>query len=309
MPAVVGVRGGEAHYACSAARGQRPRVAAQSLTRFLARSIAAALLSIVAWSGAIAAGEVDLAGRFPRLVGVKCGARDCGTMVISRYHHFRDGDRTPAFERNGASIRGRFRAVEGSAVEFHYLQVLTHFEGDDFRWARDPAVPLPLRYVDPPPFGTRQLESDAQGRFNDVGHEFDALPWFDENDFPAFVDQPRAFLASARRHGAVSMQFETWLVCVIASRPGPDPASVDDDRYEVAPLLGWKWGFDIAHRDDGLADSDRLADYAYTLRPFEFVTTPSDDFKAGLDAGFGRTITDRFHIELGDSARCVDRER
>lgn len=261
-------------------------------------------LSVVA-----APGDADIAGRFPRLVGVKCGERECGTMVISRYHHFRDGDRTPAYERNGAIIRGRFRPAAGSAVEFHYLQVLTYFNGDDFRWIRDPSVPLPVRYVDPPPFGTRQLESDAQGGFRDGDHEFDALPWFDENDFPIYVDQPRAFLASARRHGAVSMQFETWLVCVIASQPGPDPNAVSDDRYEVAALLGWKWGFDIAYRDIGLIGVDELQDFTYALQPFQFVTTPSEDFRAGLDAVVGDKVTDRFHIQLGDSARCVDRER
>lgn len=278
----------------------------------LAKFLAKCLISVLALGSvpALAApGDADPAARFPRLVGVKCGERECGTMVISRYHHFRDGDRTPAYERNGAIIRGRFRAVEGSAVEFHYLQVLTHFQGEDFRWTRDPSVPLPVRYVDPPPFGTRQLESDAQGAFRDVDHDFDALPWFDENDFPTYVDQPRAFLASARRYGAVSMQFETWLVCVIASEAGPDPESVSDDRYEVAALLGWKWGFDIIHRDGGQAGVDRLADYTYVLAPFQFVTTPSDDFKAGLDGAVGDKVTERFHIRFGDSARCVNRER
>lgn len=277
-----------------------------------ARALVVSLVSVLALSAlamATALGEADMSARFPRLVGVKCGERECGTMVVSRYHHFRDGDRTPAYERNGAIIRGRFRPAAGSAIEFHYLQVLTHFDGEDFRWIRDPSVPLPVRYVDPPPFGTRQLQSDARHGFHEVDSEFDALPWFDENDFPSFVDQPRAFLASARRHGAVSMQFETWLVCVIDSQPGPDPNAVSDDRYEVAALLGWKWGFDIAHHDNGRAGVDELADYSYALRPFEFVTSPSEDFESGLESAVGDKVTDRFHIRLGDSARCVDRQR
>lgn len=275
----------------------------------VAKFLAGSILSVLT-SGALAApGDADLAGRFPRLVDVNCGERSCGTMVISRYHQFRDGDATPAYERNGAVIRGRFRPVAGSSVEFHYLQVMTHFQGDDFRWVRDPSVPLPLRYVDPPPFGTRQLESDAKGAFRDVDHEFDALPWFDENDFPSFVDQPRAFLASARRHGAVSMQFETWLVCTIASEQGPDPDHVDDDRYEVGALVGWRWGFDITYQHPDAADGDRLEDYAYVLQPFRFVTTPSAEFEAGLEAVVGDTLTERFHIRLGDSARCVERSR
>jgi hypothetical protein len=278
----------------------------------LARSLAGSLVAVLVLSAPGAAatpGDGDIAWRFPRLVAVKCGERECGTMVISRYHYFRDGDPTPAYERYGAIIRGRFRPVAGSAVEFRYLQVLTHFKGDDFRWARDPSVPLPVRYVDPPPFGTRQLQSDKQGEFRDADHAFDALPWFDEEDFPTYVDQPRAFLASARRHGAVSMQFETWLVCVIASQPGPDPDSVSDDRYEVAGLLGWQWGYDIAYRDIGLVGVDQLEDYTYTLRPLQFVTTPSEDFKVGMGTVMGDKVTDGFHIRFGDSARCVDRER
>ena len=267
------------------------------------------VLTLNALGVAAAVGEADIAGRFPRLVSVQCGERECGTMVISRYHYFRDGDPTPAYERNGAIIRGRFRPAAGSAVEFRYLQVLTQFKGDDFRWIRDPSVPLPVRYVDPPAFGTRQLESNAQGEFREVDHKFDALPWFDEDDFPTYVDQPRAFLASARRHGSVSMQFETWLVCVISSQPGPDPDSVSDDRYEVAALLGWKWGFDIVHRDIDLVGVDELADYAYALQPFQFVTTPTAEFKAGLNAAVGDKVTERFHIGFGNSARCVNRER
>jgi len=251
----------------------------------------------------------DIPWRFPRLVAVKCGERECGTMVISRYHYFRDGDSTPARERNGAIIRGRFRPTAGSSVEFHYLQVLTHFISDDFRWIRDPSVPLPVRYIDPPPYGTRQLEADATGTFRVVEHEFDALPWFDEDDFPVYVDQPRAFLASARQHGEVSMRFETWLVCVIGSQPGPNPNSVSDDRYEVAALLGWKWGYDIAYRDIGLVGVDEIEDYGTALQPFAFVTEPSKDFKAALQAVVGRNVTDRFDIRLGDSARCVDREQ
>lgn len=285
-----------------------PKIA-ETMPRFdpTARSVASCLAGVLALGAieaAAAAGPVDAPGRFPRLVAVKCGERECGTMVISRYRYFRDGDPTPRFERNGAIIRGRFRPTPGTAVEFHYLQVLTHFKGDDFRWARDPSVPLPVRYVDPPPFGARQLEVDARGTFREVDHEFDALPWFDEGDFPAFVDQPRAFLASARRYGAVSMQFETWLVCVISARPGPDGQSVNDDRYEVAPLLGWRWGYDIAHRDVGVVGLDELDDYAYALQPLQFVATPSDDFRAGLETTVGNTVTDRFDIRFGDSKDC-----
>jgi hypothetical protein len=105
------------------------------------------------------------------------------------------------------------------------------------------------------------------------------------------------------------MHFETWLVCVIDSHRGPDSDTVRDDRYEVAPLLGWKWGFDIAYQDAGRVGLAVLEDFTYALMPFEFVTTPTEDFKAGLDAVFGDRVADRFHIRLGDSAGCMDRGR
>jgi hypothetical protein len=278
------------------------------IARALSSSLAGVLAACVT-SAAEPSGTAIAAERFPRVIAVKCGNKECGLMVIARYRNFRDGDPTPTHERYGASIGGRFRPLAGSAVEFHYLQVLTHFEVDAFRWIRDPSVPLPVRYVDPPPFGARQLATDAQGHFRETDHKFDALPWFDEGDFPAYVDQPRAFLATARRSGAVSMQFETWLVCVISARSGPDKNAVRDDQYEVAALVGWKWGFDVAYRDVGRVGVDELEDYTYGLQPFQFLTTPSEDFNAGLGTTWGESVTDRFDIRFGDSAQCLDRER
>ncbi|MBI1398082.1 MAG: hypothetical protein GC151_19075 [Betaproteobacteria bacterium] len=273
---------------------------ARSLSESVAGALAACVLVVPG-----APDSAVAADRFPRLVPVKCGSWYCGTMMISGYRKFRDGDATPVYERNGASIRGWFRSAIGAGVEFHYLQVLTRFEADDFRWVRDPSVPLPVRYVDPPPLGERRLEADAYGNFFEKNQPFDTLPWFDEGDFPAFVDNPRAFLASARRHGSVSMRFETWLVCVIDSRTGPDERSASDDHYEVAALVGWKWGFDIAYQDVGRIGEDELVDYTYALQPFEFVTTPTEDFRTGLGTTVGAKVTDRFDIRFGDSQRCL----
>lgn len=272
------------------------------------RSVVIAVTACVLSASGLA-GVGLAADTFPQYVQVKCGTRDCGLMVISRYQRFRDGDALPRYERNGARIRGWFRSAIGPAVEFHYLQVLTEFQADDFRWLRDPSVPLPVQYVDPPPFGARQMESNAKGEFQETDHTFDALPWFDEGDFPAFVDQPRAFLATARRYGKVSMKFETWLVCVIDAHAGADENSVSDDSYEVAGLAGWKWGYDIAHEDIGRVGEDELEDYSYSLAPFEFVATPSEKFKTGLGATVGSKVTDRFNVRFGDSERCLNRDR
>ncbi len=242
---------------------------------------------------------------FPQIRPVHCGSVPCGSMEISWYRRFQDEDATPRHERNGVNVRGRFRGFRDQPREFHYLQVLTRFEADDFRWSRDPSVPLPRSFVDPPPFGMVHPETDGAGRFRSVEHRFDALPWYDEGDFPLFEDRPRAFLASARRHGTVRMAFETWVVCVISAVQGPDPRQVADDRYEVAPLIGWSWGYEIAWRDAGEIGVDELEDYVFTLAPMQFVARPSEAFEAGLGARFGSAVTDGFDVRLGEAQACA----
>lgn len=205
------------------------------------------------------------------------------------------------------NIRGRFRGFREQAREFHYLQVLTRFEADDFRWSRDSGVPLPERFVDPPPFGMRHPETDAADRFLMVEHRFDALPWYDEGDFPLFEDRPRTFLASARRHGTVRMEFETWLVCVISARQGADRERVADDRHEVAALIGWTWGYAVTWKDVGQPGVDEFEDYRFDMLPLRFVTRPSEAFEVGLGATFGSAVTDRFDIRLGEAQHCPSR--
>jgi hypothetical protein len=240
----------------------------------------------------------------PQIRPVYCGPVLCGSMEISWYRRFQDEDATPSQERNGVNIRGRFRSPRDQAREYHYLQALTRFEADDFRWSRDPGVPLPTRFVDPPPFGMQHPESDADGRFRTVEHKFDALPWYDEGDFPLFEDHPRAFLASARARGGATMEFETWLVCVISSSQGPDRDRVGDDAYEVAALVGWTWGYDITWRDVGQIGVDEFEDYTFTMQPLRHEAQPSEAFEAALGATLGGPVNDRFDIRLGDAQRC-----
>lgn len=245
--------------------------------------------------------------RQPQIRPVHCGPVLCGSMEISWYRRFQDEDATPGRERNGVNIRGRFRSPRDQAREFHYLQVLTRFEADDFRWSKDPSVPLPARFVDPPPFGLRHPETDTAGQFRAAEHKFDALPWYDEGDFPLYEDRPRAFLANARAHGTATMEFETWLVCVISSKQGPDLDRVDDDAYEVAALVGWTWGYAITWRDVGQIGVDEFEDYTFTMQPLRLVTQPSEAFEAALGATLGAAVTDRFDIRLGDAQQCPPR--
>lgn len=275
----------------------RPRACiAQRLAR---PTVAAALVLRVCTSWADTAAVLQ-----PQIHPVRCGNAVCGSMEISWYRGFHDEDATPRQERNGVNIRGRFRGFRDQAREFHYLQVLTRFEADDFRWSRDPGVPLPPRFVDPPPFGLQHLETDADGRFHPMVYRFDALPWYDEGDFPLFEDRPRAFLASARAHGVVTMEFETWLVCVISSSQGPDRDRVGDDAYEVATLAGWSWGYAITWRDAGQLGVDEFEDYSFTMQPLRLVAQPSGAFEAALGTTLGGTVTDRFNIRLGDVTQC-----
>lgn len=270
------------------------------VVHWLARPAAAALLLLCVCTG----GADTIAVRLPQVQPVQCGPVPCGSMEISWYRRFQDEDATPSHERNGVNIRGRFRGFRDQAREFHYLQVLTRFEADDFRWSRDPGVPLPVRFVDPPPFGLQHPESDANGRFRSVEHKFDALPWYDEGDFPLFEDRPRVFLASARALGAATMEFETWLVCVISSSQGSDRDRVGDDAYEVAALVGWTWGYTITWRDVGQLGVDEFEDYTFTMQPLRLVTQASEAFEAALGATLGGAVNDRFDIRLGDAQLC-----
>lgn len=258
---------------------------------------------------ACAADSASTSTFVPQIRSVICDGKLCGSMEISWYRKFQDGDAAPGLERNGVNIRGRFRGFRDQIREFHFLQVLTRFKADDFHWSRDPDAVLPSRFVDVPPFGVRRPETDASGHFRIAEHKFDALPWFDEGEFPLFDDRPRAFLASARTHGQITMEFETWLVCVISAKEGPDRQRVSDDSYAVAPLIGWTWGYDITYRDVGTSGVDEFEDYTYALLPLRFVPQPSAAFGESLGATMGQTVTDRFDIHLGRAADCTDRKR
>lgn len=243
---------------------------------------------------------------FPVKQTVKCGDKTCGTMEISLYEKFADGDAAPTYERNGVSIAGKFTPAEGVKLDTHYLQALTAFNDPDIRWSKDTTVPLPGKFLDAPPFGQEVLEVNDKGAFVKQVKPQDALPWYDEpGEFPDFEDQPKEFLDVARRNGAVSMHFESWLVCVISATPGKAADRVSDDKYVVAPLAGWTWGFDVAYKDVGVIGKDELADYTFTMLPFAFVAAPTADFKTALGAIYGKKGADNFDITLGTCDKCV----
>jgi hypothetical protein len=264
------------------------------------RAIGATMLALLLGTAASAA-VAEVVGSVP----VRCGDVECGSMVIHRYARFDDGDALPAFERKGVSIRGRFRPGAHRIANLHFLQAFTQYRQDDVRWIRDPTVALPAAHIDPPPFGQRLSVLDRRHRFVRVDRVFDALPWYDDaGEFPIYEDVPTAFLADARKYGAVTMHFETWLVCVVDERPGRDADRVADDRYEVAALAGWRWGFDIVHKDEGRIGVDELADYTFTVLPLTFIEVPTKAFRTALASPFGGVVQDGFDITLGECERC-----
>lgn len=253
------------------------------------------------WGSATADAGAETVGK-----PVRCGDVECGQMLIQVYDRFEDGDDTPAFERKGVSIRGRFRRSNDRIGNLRFLQAFTQYRQDDVRWIRDPSVPLPPAHIDPPPFGQRLSVLDRRNKFVRVDRVFDALPWYDDTgEFPLFEDFPRAFLADARKYGRVTMHFETWLVCVIAERPGLDPTRVADDHYEVAALVGWRWGYEITYEDTGRIGVDEPGDYTFTLLPLTFVDGPTDEFRTALTTPYGGNVQDGFDITFGDCDRCL----
>jgi len=78
-----------------------------------------------------------------------------------------------------------------------------------------------------------------------------------------------------------------------------------DDKYTVAPLIGWVWGFDITYRDVGVIGVDELGDFTVKKRDFSFVTTPSATWTQALGAKYGAgEKQDFWNIATGACADC-----
>ena len=240
---------------------------------------------------------------------VLCGLEKCGTMTINTYT---EQEIDPLFGVDGAGgveIDGIFQSVKPR--EYHYIQAFTRLNVDVFRWFNDPTVPLPVPSIDAAPGGFKTEDGVRTGQYT-IEQPFDYLPWYDRTGFPSkanfpnFVDLPRTSLLYAKGapNGIVTFAFETWLVCVI------DATIIDnelarDDKYTVAPLIGWVWGFDIAYKDVGVIGVDELADFTVKKRDFSFVTTPSGDWTKALGAKYGaRDKQDFWNITTGDFADC-----
>jgi hypothetical protein len=237
---------------------------------------------------------------------VLCGATRCGTMEITSYGDaFKDTTSSdPDKWFGGIKIKGTFSPVR--ALEYHYLQAVLDDKSGAFRWISDKNVPLTAPYIDFPPNGYARI-ADASGS-GIVRFPADVLPWYDGDAviFPTFTDDPSNFLRLAKKQAdnTLPLTFETWLVCVILDEHN-DNLDANDDRYRIAPLLGWTWGENIVFKDIGVIGTDEPQDFTVNSTRFSFVTKPSDEWVKALAKVYGTAPRqDFFNIQIGDCTDC-----
>ncbi|MGL4555713.1 MAG: PEP-CTERM sorting domain-containing protein [Gemmataceae bacterium] len=244
------------------------------------------LLTLAAWVLFAAESAV---GRPAYMKEVKCGDTVLGVMEIDTYQVGEAAGPVRGF----VTIDGQFVPGAGAAGHtFHYLQAVIK---DDRPPPFRDGTAITTTYIDTPPGGYQ-------------GQPFDRRPYYDQGEFPTFFDEPTINLAFTKDQADMQreLEFETWLVCVIRETLGADPNKASDDTYTVAPLLGWKWGFDQTYADARPLMVDGLEDITQTIVPFAFLAAPSAGWTNALGKVYGAGRTqDRFNVTLGDCTACV----
>jgi len=123
---------------------------------------------------------------------VYCKTEKCGTMEIDIY-----AARATA-TAGGVEIDGQLVPVPGNSTQYHYLQAVVV---DDAPLNYRDGTAMAAPYLDPPPGGYEN-------------QPWDYLPWYDEGEFPTFYDYPKNPWTDVPIDGAMTVQFETWLVCL-----------------------------------------------------------------------------------------------
>ena len=234
---------------------------------------------------------------------VFCNTSKCGTMEFDKYETYTANSGFPSKNwLGGVLIHGTFK--QERPANYHYLQSYKT-DADDLRWFGDATVALPQPLLDPPPGGYK-IRADATDDKYMKDNKWDYLPWYDEAEFPDFYDRPTNYLLNAKKEPdkTVTTTFETWLVCVIEEMLGPNADQAKDDRYKVAPLLGWQWGFDLVYKDVGAIGVDEFADFTVTMKTFNFVKTPTAHWTDALTAKYGKTNQDFWNITTGPCDTC-----
>lgn len=238
---------------------------------------------------------------------VLCSGTKCGDMEIDVYRTILGNvDRSENSWLGGVRIEGQFKPLPGVLTKpAQYVQAVQIDTTDAIRWLLDRTVPLPVPGLDPPPGGVKPKgsASDAGYNGNDNPHDFE--PWYNPagGAFPFFVDEPRVNLLLAKEKDLL-VSFETWLVCVVVNIPN-DPNVAQDGFYDIAPMLGWNWGYKITYKDAGVIGTDEIEDFNVTALDFQWISpAPTGYWTAALRAVYGSTPSDRWFIELSDCAAC-----
>jgi hypothetical protein len=243
-----------------------------------------AILIVAAVGNALAAA--------PDPMTVTCGAVACGTMNFSKYQTGETGTGTGQDPYRGfVDIAGSFTpAGAGLGKTYHYIQAVVV---DNRPPAFTDGTAITTPYIDPPPGGYQ-------------GDAFDLKPYYDETEFPTFSDKPTINLAFTKNqpNGQRNLEFETWLVCVMQETFGANANKASDDTFKVAPLIGWKWGFQQNYVDAPPIGTDGLEDISQTIVPFAYLATPSANWTAALGTVYGTNPNqDNFNVTVGN---CVD---
>jgi hypothetical protein len=236
---------------------------------------------------------------------VFCDGNYLGSMEIDHYFTYKTGSITQddidagfrGANSSGVRIDGQFDQAQPG--HYHYIQVVT-VDDDPLAWID--GTPLSAPYVDTPPRGYQN-------------QPFDNFPWYDQStEFPRFFDQPSTGLLTAKDdpNNSITVEFETWLVCVVSwSADGDQEAA--DDSYVVAPLLGWEWGYTVTYDGDNPPPGDTLNDFTVTKSPFAWRDSfenggpgPSAAWLGGIAEVYGTAPNqDSFNIQIGDCENCV----
>lgn len=234
----------------------------------------------------------------PMLTDAFCDGNKCGEMRITTYEA-KDGE-LDGKKSSGLEIEGEFTNTDGKQRAYHYVQVVTSISLPD---ARPPFVDGTIinpPFVDFPPGGYK-------------GRADDWLPWYDglSDKFPKFYDFPQFQDETFPNNQTLTVNFETWLVCLVSKSFGNKAQRADDDKYSIVPLLGWIWGYELKDVDQNDIVNVAQSALQFTWRQPKDKQLPSGLWTQGLNQTYGGPQyqgvgPDKWSIDVRE--KCADCE-
>jgi hypothetical protein len=231
-------------------------------------------------------------------INVMCGTVNCGQMTFTQYENFE----SPTFANfnipsGGARIKGQFKGTR--PLKYHYVQSVNRSTEDDIRWRPGG--------IDSPPIVQPWIDSPPGGYFG--GFESDYLLYYDRaGQFPEFSDEARRDIGALKNFAQAGkkqeVDFEAWLVCVIEEQFGKEAKQAKDDRYTIAPLFGWTWGYTAAYVDNKDGKEDEK-DIKTTKSKLETIASPSKKWTEALARMYGDDKkNDKYNVVVGNCKDC-----